>query len=411
MSGDHGRPRQLSMNPAQRSCADGSAASGGAVDSRVANVIEASIPAVLRERASLQPDDIAVTYLDYDRDRDGEAESLTWAQLYQRASGVAVELSRPASAGDRAVILAPQGLDYVVGFLGALQAGRIAVPLSVPLGGAIDERVGLVLRDASPDGRLDDVGRPRPPSPSIWACSARHRGHRGRPVEPRLRPGFRAEDEPMRRRHGLPAVHLGLDPRAGRGDDVASQSCWPTSSSSCPAISPTAAGCRRRTPRSCRGCRSITTWVCCWGSCAPVSWACARVLTSPVAFLQRPARWMQLTGQQRPSSTRRGRTSLSNWRHGRPPTRTWPGLDLGDVLTILTGSERVHPATLRRFAQRFARFNLRESAIRPSYGLAEATVYVATRAPGERAEIVHFDRRETVRGPREAAAPADAARR
>ena len=53
-------------------------------------------------------------------------------------------------------------------------------------------------------------------------------------------------------------------------------------------------GLPRRTPRSCRGCRSITTWVCCSGSCAPVSWACARVLTSPVAFLQRPARWMQL---------------------------------------------------------------------------------------------------------------------
>jgi fatty acid CoA ligase FadD28 len=30
-------------------------------------VIEASLPAVLRERASLQPDDEAVTFVDYDR--------------------------------------------------------------------------------------------------------------------------------------------------------------------------------------------------------------------------------------------------------------------------------------------------------------------------------------------------------
>ena len=58
------------------------------------------------------------------------------------------------------------------------------------------------------------------------------------------------------------------------------------------------------------------------------------------------------------------------------------GLDLSDVLIIVTGSERVHPATLRRFTQRFARFNLRDEVIRPSYGLAEATVYVATRAAG-----------------------------
>jgi fatty acid CoA ligase FadD28 len=67
------------------------------------------------------------------------------------------------------------------------------------------------------------------------------------------------------------------------------------------------------------------------------------------------------------------------------------GLDLSDVLIIVTGSERVHPATLRRFVQRFAKFNLPESVIRPSYGLAEATVYVATRAPGEPPKVVYFD--------------------
>ena len=32
------------------------------------------------------------------------------------------------------------------------------------------------------------------------------------------------------------------------------------------------------------------------------------------------------------------------------------GLDLGDVLHILNGSERVQPATLKRFADRFASF-------------------------------------------------------
>nr|MBC9861585.1 long-chain-fatty-acid--AMP ligase FadD28 [Mycobacterium pseudoshottsii] len=43
--------------------------------------------------------------------------------------------------------------------------------------------------------------------------------------------------------------------------------------------------------------------------------------------------------------------------------------------TILSGSERVQPATLKRFADRFARFNLQEKVLRPSYGLAEATVW------------------------------------
>ena len=39
------------------------------------------------------------------------------------------------------------------------------------------------------------------------------------------------------------------------------------------------------------------------------------------------------------------------------------GLDLGGVLSIVSGSERVHPATLNRFTDRFARFNLRAHMI------------------------------------------------
>jgi acyl-CoA synthetase (AMP-forming)/AMP-acid ligase II len=36
------------------------------------------------------------------------------------------------------VVLAPQGLEYIVGFLGAIRAGLIAVPLSVPQPGQHD---------------------------------------------------------------------------------------------------------------------------------------------------------------------------------------------------------------------------------------------------------------------------------
>ena len=105
-----------------------------------------SLPSVLRERASLQPDDTALTFIDYDQDWDGVAVTLTWSQLYKRASSVAQELRRHGSAGDRALIVAPQGMDYIVAFLAALQSGLIAVPLA----GFADERAGVVLRDTSP---------------------------------------------------------------------------------------------------------------------------------------------------------------------------------------------------------------------------------------------------------------------
>ena len=99
-------------------------------------MIEQSLPAMLRQCVNLQPDGTAFTFIDYEQDPAGVAETLTWFQLYRRVLNVAQELKSHASAGDRAVILAPQGVDYIVAFLGAMQAGLIAVPLLVPLGGA-----------------------------------------------------------------------------------------------------------------------------------------------------------------------------------------------------------------------------------------------------------------------------------
>jgi long-chain fatty acid adenylyltransferase FadD28 len=114
------------------------------------------------------------------------------------------------------------------------------------------------------------------------------------------------------------------------------------------------------------------------------------VITSPVSFLQRPARWMQLL-----ASNSRALSGAPNFAFELAARKTsdedMAGLDLGDVLSILDGSERVQPATLKRFTERFAPFNLRDSVIRPSYGLAEATVYVATRRPGQPPEIVNFE--------------------
>ena len=63
---------------------------------------------------------------------------------------LAHELKSCTTTGDRAVILAPQGLEYIIAFLASLEAGVIAVPLSTPMAGHHDERVIAVLKDAEP---------------------------------------------------------------------------------------------------------------------------------------------------------------------------------------------------------------------------------------------------------------------
>jgi fatty acid CoA ligase FadD21 len=109
-----------------------------------------TILSMLHGRASLRPHDIAFTFTNHDDDWAGVPESLTWSQLSRRTLNLARELGLHASVGDRAVILAPQGLDYIAAFLGSMQAGLIAVPLLLPHRGSSHERVSAALADTSP---------------------------------------------------------------------------------------------------------------------------------------------------------------------------------------------------------------------------------------------------------------------
>ena len=121
------------------------------------------------------------------------------------------------------------------------------------------------------------------------------------------------------------------------------------------------------------------------------------VLTSPVSFLQRPARWMQLL-----ASNSHGFSAGPNVAFDLAARKTsdgdLAGLDLGGVRCIANGAERVQPATLRRFAERFARFNLRPEVVRPCYGLAEAVLYVATREWGQAPVSVSFESEKLTAG-------------
>jgi fatty acid CoA ligase FadD28 len=126
------------------------------------------------------------------------------------------------------------------------------------------------------------------------------------------------------------------------------------------------------------------------GVCASILGGYRGVLTSPVSFLQRPARWMELLATN-PSAFSAAPNFAFELAARKTSDDDMAGRDLGGVHTILSGSERVHPATLKRFAERFARFNLHDKALRPSYGLAEATVYVASSRADQPPEIVDFE--------------------
>lgn len=351
-------------------------------------MVETSLPALLRERASLQPDDIAYTFIDYEQEWAGIAESLTWAQLYRRTLNVARELRQCASPGDRAVISAPQGLAYIVAFLGALEAGLIAVPLSVPLGGVSDERVDSVLRDAAPAAVLttsavkDNVQKQLlsdGPAPTIVEVDLLD-----------LDAPARAESRDALHEDTAYLQYTSGSTRTPAGVTVSYRNLVTNFEQLLSGYFPDSGGVP---PQD----MSIVSWLPFYhdmglvlGVCAPPLLGLPAVLMSPVSFLQHPARWMQLLANE-PHAFSAAPNFAFELAARKTSDEDMSGHDLGSVEAILSGSERVHPTTLKRFVERFARFNLSDNAVRPSYGLAEATVYVATSRPGQAPKIVDFE--------------------
>jgi fatty acid CoA ligase FadD21 len=126
------------------------------------------------------------------------------------------------------------------------------------------------------------------------------------------------------------------------------------------------------------------------GVCAPILGGFPAKLTSPVAFLEKPSRWMRALAENP-----RAFSGAPNFAFDLAARKTsdsdLAGLDLGGVRGIINGAERVDSATLERFADRFAHFNFRDHMLRPSYGLAEATVFVTSGTWSESSEAVRFD--------------------
>ena len=74
------------------------------------------------------PQEVAYYYTDGE---DGEA-SLTYEQFDRHARAIAARLADLGMAGERALLLYPPGLEFIVAWFGCLYAGAIAVPAYPP---------------------------------------------------------------------------------------------------------------------------------------------------------------------------------------------------------------------------------------------------------------------------------------
>jgi acyl-CoA synthetase (AMP-forming)/AMP-acid ligase II len=335
-----------------------------------------SFPALLDAVARERPDDVAYIWL-------GEGETpldeLTFGELRRRALTVASALSRVAAPGERAVVVLPQGLKFLVTFFGCLYAGVVPVPVTVPnrkrgqevvrniaadagatlllTGGALLEQLAEVDAVALGSLRTVDVdtldGAPEdfvPQVPDMDAVAL-----------------LQYTSGSTRSPRGVVVTHRNL-------------------------------AANHRHVAQCLGSDESTVYVS-WlpmfhdmglGIALQAVWLGVRcVLMSPRAFFQEPLRWLRVISAFR-GTTSGGPNSAFALCVQRAGSEEAQALDLSSWRTAFNGSEPVHAATLERFARAFAPRGFRAEALQPVYGLAEATLLAASEPPGRGAVVGRF---------------------
>ncbi|HEX7771967.1 MAG TPA: AMP-binding protein, partial [Pyrinomonadaceae bacterium] len=325
-----------------------------------------SIVELLQAHASDEPDRVAYTFL---TEGDAESPQLTFSQLDTRAKAIGAELQRANFPGGRALLLFPPGLEFITAFLACLYAGIIAVPAYPPRKKRGLNRLTSIANDATPDLVLTTSSLF--PVVQTWAAqNSRHKNIRVLPAD------IIPDSEAQSWRHSAvePDALAFLQYTSGstgsprgvmvtHGNIIANEEMI-----------------RRAFDQSQSS--IIVSWLPLYhdmgligGVLQPLYVGASCVLMSPVSFLQRPRRWLEVITEYR-ATTSGGPNFAYDLCVRKIPAAERNGLDLSSWKVAFNGAEPVRSETMDRFAEAFSPHGFRRRAFYPCYGLAEATLFV-----------------------------------
>jgi fatty acid CoA ligase FadD32 len=339
--------------------------------------------------AKVRGDQLAYRFLDFSTERDGVARDMSWAEFGARNRAVGARLQQVTQPGDRVAILCPQSLDYLVAFFGTLYAGRIAVPLFDPAEPGHVGRLHAVLDDCTPSAILTTSD----------SAEGVRKFFRSRPAKER--PRVVAVD-------AVPAeVASTWQPVPASHDTIAylqytsGSTRTPTGVQITHLNLPTNVVQVIDAVEGTEGDRGVS-WLPFFHDMGLITTLLSTVVgysftfMTPAAFVRRPSRWIRELARKE-GDTGQTVSAAPNFAFEHAalrgvPKEGEPPLDLSNVKAILNGSEPVSAASIRKFNEAFAPFGFQEAAIKPSYGLAEATLFVSTTPMDEAPTIIHVDR-------------------
>lgn len=326
-----------------------------------------TLVALLRECASSHPDRKVFTFL-----VDGEMKEvqITYQQLDEQVRAIAAQLQLEGVAGEPILLLYPPGLEYIAAFFGCLYAGAVAVPSYPPHRRRADPRLEAIIANSQAKVALTNQ--------HIWSTLERRLAQY--PTLSKLR-WLKTDDIELQ------AASSWQAPEQHRDDPAFLQ--YTSGSTAQPKgvvlthhnllSNLTAIRQRFQTSAMTRG----VFWLPPYhdmgligGILGAIACGGHSILMTPLAFLQKPVRWLQAISRYQATVS-----GAPNFAYELCLSQITPEqratLNLSSWQVAFNGAEPIRADTLARFSQTFAPNGFRHEAFLPCYGLAEATLLVA----------------------------------
>jgi fatty-acyl-CoA synthase len=333
-------------------------------------------------------------------EEDDQLRTITFGELYERASAVAADLRRRGlEPGQTVAIMLPTCAEFFWTFAGILLAGGIPVPIYPPFrADRIAEyaaRQSNILRNAEAQflvtwrqaENLAKLLQPR--VPSLREVLNAQKLASGPSADPKHPAG-----------EWRPVQHLS---HHARGEDIAFLQYTSGSTGDPKGVVLTHANLLANI-------RAIISGLVIQENDACVSWlplyhdmgligawfvplftGIPLVVMSPLSFLSRPERWLRAIHKHRATIC-----PAPNFAYElcvrKIADKDLEGLDLSSWRAATNGAEPVRAETMERFAKRFAPYGFRRESLMPVYGLAEATLAVSVPRLGAGYKVDRIER-------------------
>ena len=322
---------------------------------------------LLGYRAQNQSDQTAYTFLE---DGETEAGRLTYKELNRQARAIALRLQSLDATGSRALLLYPPGLEFIAAFFGCLYAGVVAVPAYPPRRNQNMTRLQAILTDAqatvalTTTSLLGNIEQRFAESPELadlrWLATDNIASDLAQAwQEPEVNSDTLAFIQYTSGSTGTP-----------KGVMVSHGNLLHNSAAinECFADTPNSRGVSWLPPYHDMGLIG--------GVLQPLYVGAPMILMPPVAFMQKPLRWLQAISRFKATNSGGPNFAYDLCLRKITPEQL-ASLDLSSWEVAFTGAEPVRAETLEQFAATFESCGFRREAFHPCYGMAETTLIVS----------------------------------